>query len=285
MLAVLATLYVMGHFWTPICNVLGYRIHHSICYTCLFTTPLVVIIISVYSVLWSSDVVSRSGPLISSLFCLLSAPECWQLTNSWLQSRAVAFCRQPASTVTPGIEPRRDPWPYICSMSRLLLFFSFFRCSAFDKKGRVGLFFIIGVPFLQLFYPRSFLAESESYVTTDGQSASLSWNKAPIWDLRPDFYNRRKVAGLLMWGALSDERTGLSFTTAAGPSQPSHSRVRAPWDSRSYFIVPDLRLPFSSPPTTRRVTVEVFDPASTRVSTPGWVLCYDRQSVGQSVLE
>jgi hypothetical protein len=25
-----------------------------------------------------------------------------------------------------------------------------------------------------------------------------------------------------------------------------------------------LRLPFSSPPTTRRVTVEVFDPASTR---------------------
>jgi hypothetical protein len=30
--------------------------------------------------------------------------------------------------------------------------------------------------------------ESESYVTTDGQSASLSWNKAPIWGLRPDFY-------------------------------------------------------------------------------------------------
>jgi hypothetical protein len=28
-----------------------------------------------------------------------------------------------------------------------------------------------------------------------------------------------------------------------------------------------LRLPFSSPPTTRRVTVEVFDPASTRVYT------------------
>jgi hypothetical protein len=28
----------------------------------------------------------------------------------------------------------------------------------------------------------------ESYVTTDGQSATLSWNKAPIWGLRPDFY-------------------------------------------------------------------------------------------------
>jgi hypothetical protein len=115
------------------------------------------------------------------------------------------------------------------------------------------------------------LAESESYVTTDGQSASLSWNKAPIWSVRPDFYYRRTVAGLLMWGALSDERTGLSFTIAAGPSQRSHSLVRAPLDSRPYFTVSDLRLPISSPPTTRWITVEVFDPATTRVSPPFWL--------------
>jgi hypothetical protein len=63
-----------------------------------------------------------------------------------------------------------------------------------------------------------------------------------------------------MWGALSDERTGLSFTAAAGPGQRSRSWVRVP-----NFTVSDLRLPFSSPPTTRTVTVEVFDPASTRV--------------------
>jgi hypothetical protein len=31
-------------------------------------------------------------------------------------------------------------------------------------------------------------SESESYVTTDGQPASLSWNKAPIWGLRPDLF-------------------------------------------------------------------------------------------------
>jgi hypothetical protein len=99
------------------------------------------------------------------------------------------------------------------------------------------------------------LSVSESYVTTDGQSASQSWNKAPIWGLRPDSYYRRTVAGLLMWGALSDERTGLSFTVAAGPSQRSHSLVRAPWDSRPFLTVSDLRLPISSPPTTRRVTV------------------------------
>jgi hypothetical protein len=68
-----------------------------------------------------------------------------------------------------------------------------------------------------------------------------------------------------MWGAVSDERAGLSFTIAAGARQCSHSRVRVPWDSRPYFIVSDLRLPFSSDPTTSRDTVEVFDPVSTRV--------------------
>jgi hypothetical protein len=31
-------------------------------------------------------------------------------------------------------------------------------------------------------------SECESYITTDGQAASLSWNKVPILGLRPDFY-------------------------------------------------------------------------------------------------
>jgi hypothetical protein len=110
------------------------------------------------------------------------------------------------------------------------------------------------------------LGQSQSYITTDGQPASLSRNKAPIWGLRPDLYYFLTVAGLLAWGALSDERTGLPFAIAAGPCQRSHSRVRVPWDSLPYFAVSDLRLPFSSPPTTRRVTVEIFDPASTRGS-------------------
>jgi hypothetical protein len=62
------------------------------------------------------------------------------------------------------------------------------------------------------------LNESESYITTDGQSASLSWNKVPIWGL---FYYSQTVAGLLMWGALSNERTGPTFTMLlASPAQP-----------------------------------------------------------------
>jgi hypothetical protein len=65
-------------------------------------------------------------------------------------------------------------------------------------------------------------SESESYVTTDGQPASLSWNKAPFWGLPPDLYYCLTVAGLLIWGSLSHEKTGLSFTIAAGPRQSNH---------------------------------------------------------------
>jgi hypothetical protein len=61
-----------------------------------------------------------------------------------------------------------------------------------------------------------------------------------------------------MWSSLSDEGTGLSFTIAAGPRQGSHSRDGVPWDLRPYFTVPDPGLPFSSPPTTHRATVEVL---------------------------
>jgi hypothetical protein len=45
-------------------------------------------------------------------------------------------------------------------------------------------------------------SQSQSYVTNDGQSASLSWNKAPIWGLRPDLYFCMTVAGFtscLVW--------------------------------------------------------------------------------------
>jgi hypothetical protein len=61
---------------------------------------------------------------------------------------------------------------------------------------------------------------------TDGHSISLSWNKAPIWSLRPDLCYCMIMAGLLMWGAFSDERMGLPFTIAAGSRQISHFRVR-----------------------------------------------------------
>jgi hypothetical protein len=90
--------------------------------------------------------------------------------------------------------------------------------------------------------------------------------KHPSGDYDQNFITCVTVTVLFLWGALSDERSGLSFVYAAGPCQRSLSRVRVHWDLRPYFTVSDLRLPFSSPPTTRRFTMEVFDPASTRVS-------------------
>jgi hypothetical protein len=112
-------------------------------------------------------------------------------TRRAMQSRAVAYCRQPASTVTLGIELRWDPWP----VSRHL-FFSSFVVPPLIKREGLG-FFIIGVPLLHLIPPEGTLIktrnESESYVTTDGQSASLSWYKAPIRGLRPDFVSVRNT--------------------------------------------------------------------------------------------
>jgi hypothetical protein len=74
----------------------------------------------------------------------------------------------------------------------------------------------------------------------NGQSASLSWNKAPIWGLRPDFYYCQRVASLLMWSALSDKRTGLSFTIAAGPHRRSHSGPESRW-TRDHILLSQIR--------------------------------------------
>jgi hypothetical protein len=46
-----------------------------------------------------------------------------------------------------------------------------------------------------------------SFVMTDGLSASLSWNKVPIWDLRLDHYYCQTAAVLLMWGTDLTEKT------------------------------------------------------------------------------
>jgi hypothetical protein len=80
-------------------------------------------------------------------------------------------------------------------------------------------------------------SQSQSYVTTDGQSASLSWCQAPIWGPRLDFYYCQTVAGFIMWGALSEERMGLSFITVPGPRQRNHSRIWVTRDSWPYFII------------------------------------------------
>jgi hypothetical protein len=73
-------------------------------------------------------------------------------------------------------------------------------------------------------------SQSQSYITTDGQSASPSWSQALIWDPRQIFPILSliivlTVSGLLMWGTLSDEKLGLYFSVFAGHSQHSLSHI------------------------------------------------------------
>jgi hypothetical protein len=71
---------------------------------------------------------------------------------------------------------------------------------------------------------------SQSYITTDSQSACPYWCQAPIWDTRPIFsYSLsdyfKTVSGLLMWGVLSDEKSGLYFSVFAGHRRRSLSQI------------------------------------------------------------
>jgi hypothetical protein len=58
------------------------------------------------------------------------------------QSRAEAYCRQSAGTVTPGIGPRWDPWPYIYFLYDNYIFS--FSCGAPSlTRGRVWLLYML----------------------------------------------------------------------------------------------------------------------------------------------
>jgi hypothetical protein len=72
--------------------------------------------------------------------------------------------------------------------------------------------------------------QSQGYVRTDGQSESVSWCEAPIWGPRRFSLLSTQLRVCWCGGALFDERTGLSFTIAAGSRHISHSRVRVPLD-------------------------------------------------------
>jgi hypothetical protein len=105
---------------------------------------------------------------------------------------------------------------------------------------------------------------------------------------RQDFYYCHTVAGLLMCGALSDKRMGhlqllLAFASTViltpsfmGLMTIFHClsfKTLPTWRARSPYLYPTGTgwpnytprhwVPFSSPPTTHRAIVEVFEPAST----------------------
>jgi hypothetical protein len=132
-------LYVICHFWTPICNVLSYWLHHSICYASLFTTPLIVITIFGYNVLCPSDVLSRSGPLISSLLSVR-----WSLFSIFIPGSSLICC-------------------VLSSISLLYLGVSSVCCVLSSTS-------LLSLSVLSSF--SVFLCQSQSDIATDGQSVS-----------------------------------------------------------------------------------------------------------------
>jgi hypothetical protein len=79
-----------------------------------------------------------------------------------------------------------------------------------------------------------------------------------------------------MWGALSDERTGLPFIIAAGPRQRGHSWVRVP-RTRNRILRPQIR---DSPNLEGHVPVFI-SPRNREAQVLGslFVASYDSQGV------
>jgi hypothetical protein len=143
--------------------------------------------------------------------------------------------------------------------------------------------------------PQLLSSESESELLYDWRFTANQFVLAtsPLRLMATNFFSTEPLPSQSSCNILSDERMGLSFIIAACPRQRSHSRVRIPLDSWSYFTVSDSRLPqpggpgpriyipqeqggpvlspgtgfpSSSPPATSRATVEIFKLASTRPS-------------------
>jgi hypothetical protein len=109
----------------------------------------------------------------------LTAPKFKPLIYPEAEAEAEAYCRQPAGTVTPGIGPRWDPWPCICSMSRDLFCFSYCWSSLLIKEGLV---FYIYIEWCLLTTPYLYISRilPESRYTTSAPTAEKTSHAVPI---------------------------------------------------------------------------------------------------------
>jgi hypothetical protein len=108
-------------------------------------------------------------------------------------------------------------------------------------------------------------SESESYVTTDGQAASLSWSKAPIWGLRPDLYYLCDSYGLVLVGRPLWREVGSVFWMCCWPLPAQSFSGPSPLGLATIFYCLRFETSLFVASYDSQVTVEVFDPASTRV--------------------
>jgi hypothetical protein len=90
------------------------------------------------------------------------------------------------------------------------------------------------------------LTESESYVTTDVQPASLSWNKAPIWGYRPDLYYLYDSYGLPLMGRHLWREVGSVFCMCCWPLPAQSFSGPSPLGLETIFYCLTFETSFSS---------------------------------------
>jgi hypothetical protein len=95
-------------------------------------------------------------------------------------------------------------------------------------------------------------SKSKSHCDWRSVSQSASLGVEPHLELMTRYLLLFDRYGLVFLGRPLWREDWSDFCTC--PCQRSLSQVRVPWDSRQYFTVSDLRLRFSSPPTTLSVT-------------------------------
>jgi hypothetical protein len=111
-----------------------------------------------------------------------------------------------------------------------------------------------------LFYFSNPPSSSQSLILPDDQSVSKSWCRAPS-----GAHDQILITLWQLWSCLCEAPTRTRGRFCLLDMLLVLASVVF-LESESLGTVSDLRLPFSSPPTTRRVTVEVFGPASTRTN-------------------
>jgi hypothetical protein len=115
---------------------------------------------------------------------------------------------------------------------------------------------------------------------------SVIFAKSPLRLTAQQFYFTTKHFRLWsLCNILSDERMGLSFTTAAGPRPRNHSLVIVPRDSLPHFTVSDSRLPKHGGTSPRiYIPKEQASPAIHPGTGFLFVASYDSQGDGGGIL-
>jgi hypothetical protein len=138
----------------------------------------------------------------------------WQLRVSWF---GCPFWREDGSVVynccwSSPAQPFSGPSPVaLTTMFYCLRFETSLFVACYDSQGHDG---GIRTPPPHRYAPSLVKVKVKVKVMlrpTVNRPLCLGTKHPPIWGLRPDVKYCQRVAGLLMWGALSNERTGLSF--------------------------------------------------------------------------